>query len=275
MSEQTNDPHDVRLKELFKNKEAFLSLLKDCVKADWVESLDADSLKRNPASYILQDFRQKEADIVYEATIDSGRRKVIFYVLLEIQSKPDHRMPYRLLLYIVEILRDYYNGSDPRARERKGFRFPAVVPVVFYSGGRKWTVPRSLRGMFDGHERFGDALLDFSYALVDAKGYDDESVRGFHSRLLKVMMAFEKAESVAELCEAIDRYGGDIDRLDDEELRIVSAALRILGGLYGEGESGRISETLQKASAERVGGMLSNLLANEKKALKLIYKQGR
>jgi len=119
MSNETNDPHDVRLKELFKNEEAFFSLLKDCVKADWIDDLDKDSLKRSDNSYILQDFRKKEADIVYEATINNGKDKVVFYVLLELQSRIDYRMPYRLLLYIVEILRDYYNHSNVEAETQK------------------------------------------------------------------------------------------------------------------------------------------------------------
>ena len=112
MDNQTNDPHDVRLKELFKNKEAFISLLKDCVKADWINDLDTESLKRSDHSYILQDFRKKEADIVYEATINNGKQKVIFYVLLELQSKVDYRMPYRLLLYVVQ-----RNGNNRAYRQ--------------------------------------------------------------------------------------------------------------------------------------------------------------
>ena len=106
---KTDDPHDKRLKELFWNKEAFISLLKDCVKADWINDLDEDSLRLCPHSFILQDFNKKEADIVYEATIKNGKEKVVFYVLLENQKAVDYRMPYRLLLYIVEILRFYYN----------------------------------------------------------------------------------------------------------------------------------------------------------------------
>ena len=60
-------------------------------------------------------------------------------------------MPYRLLLYIVEILRDYYNHADVNARKRKSFKFPAVFPIIFYTGSGKWTVPQNLREMFDGY----------------------------------------------------------------------------------------------------------------------------
>jgi len=40
---KTNDPHDVRMKLVFGNKEAFLSLLADCVKAEWIGDLDTES----------------------------------------------------------------------------------------------------------------------------------------------------------------------------------------------------------------------------------------
>ena len=177
MSEKTDNPHDTRLTELFSNKEAFISFLKDCVKAEWLGDLDEHSLQRSPKSYVLQDFKKKAADVVYSATLNNGKDKVIFYVLLENQSSVDYRMPYRLLLYVVEILRDYYNHADVKERDRKEFRFPAVVPLVFYTGHRKWTVPQNLKEMFAGYERFGESLLNFNYAIVDAKGYNEQSVK--------------------------------------------------------------------------------------------------
>ena len=77
-SQQVNKPHDTRHKELFSYKDAFISLLKDCVKAEWINDLDKDSLKKSNTSFILPDFKKKEADIVYEATIQNGKQKVIF-----------------------------------------------------------------------------------------------------------------------------------------------------------------------------------------------------
>ena len=275
MGKATNEPHDVRQKLLFRNKKAFLSLLRDCIKAEWVDDLDADSLKIIETSFILQDFRKKEADVVYEATIGSGRQKVIFYVLLELQSRVDYRMPYRLLLYIVEILRHCYNNANAKERRRKNFKFPAVVPIVFFSGSRKWTASTSLRGMFDGESRFGASLIDFSYSLVDVKGYDDESVVGFQSRLLKVMMMLEKSKNALELLDIARRYEGEISKLDEEELRILAAALDILDNLYGTDEVGGLRDALEPMSAERVSGMLVDLIANEKKRERQLINQGR
>ena len=43
-----DNPHDTRLKELFRNRDAFYSLLKDCVKADWINDLDSLAARREP-----------------------------------------------------------------------------------------------------------------------------------------------------------------------------------------------------------------------------------
>jgi len=221
--EKTNAPHDTRLSELFANKEAFISFLKDCVKVPWINDLDEESLRRSPKDYVLQDFKKKKADVVYEATLKKGKEKIIFFVLQENQSRVDYRMGYRLLLYIVEILRDYYNHADTKERIRKNFKFPAVVPIVFHTGSDRWTVPLNLKEMFYGYKNFGDYLINFNYALVDAKGYDDASVKDFRSKLLKVMMLFEKAAErvdimLSDLLANAKNYEKNLIKKDRKEI---------------------------------------------------------
>ena len=92
-----------------------------------------------------------------------------------------------------------------KERETKQFKFPEVLPMVFYIGSSKWTVPLSLKEMFYGHDLFGGYLLNFNCGLVDVKGYDNESVKGFQSRLLKVMMMLEKSKGFVEILEKLER----------------------------------------------------------------------
>ncbi|WP_206812030.1 Rpn family recombination-promoting nuclease/putative transposase [Paradesulfitobacterium ferrireducens] len=81
----------------------FLELLKTFVGEAWTEDIREDDLTRVEKSYILQDFNEKESDIVYRL---HSREDMVFYVLLELQSTVDYGMPFRLLLYMVEIWRD-------------------------------------------------------------------------------------------------------------------------------------------------------------------------
>ena len=274
-SDKTNDPHDTRLSELFGNKEAFISFLKDCVKAPWINDLDEESLRRSPKDYVLQDFKKKRADVVYEGTLNKGKEKIIFFVLQENQSRVDYRMPYRLLLYIVEILRDYYNHADPKERKRKNFKFPAVFPIVFHTGSQKWTTPLNLKEMFYGYKNFGDYLLDFNYAIVDAKGYDDEGVKDFRSKLLKVMMLFERSKGFTEVLETVKKYKDDVVNLNDEEKRILNVAVDIFGQIYGQKQSYKLDEIVHEESVERVDIMLVDWLTSAKNYERNLKKEGR
>jgi hypothetical protein len=270
-----DQPHDKRLKELFGNKEAFISLLKDCVKPDWIDELDEASLKMSNKSFVLQDFRRKEADVVYEGTLNKGKEKVIFYILQENQRQVDYRMPYRLLLYIVEILRHYYNNSDINARRRKDFKFPAVFPIIFFNGRKNWTVPQNLKEMFSGYKKFGDYLINFNYALVDVKGYGEENIKGFKSKLLKVMMLFEKSTEFIEILDTIEKHKGDLIGLNDEEKRIISLAFEILSKVHKSNQEYNFNEILYAESVERVSGVLPNLMDNVKNYERNLIKKAK
>jgi predicted transposase/invertase (TIGR01784 family) len=272
-SQDVNNPHDVRLKELFRNKGAFICLLKDCVKPEWADNIDINSLKQSETSFILQDFRQKEADIVYEATV--GDNKVVFYVLMELQSRVDYRMPYRLLLYITEILRHYYNKADTKERRRKNFKFPVVIPIVFYNGGQKWTAPANLKEMFDDYGRFGDSLINFNYALVDANEHDEISVQDFRSGLLKIMMLFEAAKSHSELHDVINKYQNEIKQFNEEETRIYNAATTILRNSHKTDDDTMIGEAPNTMTTKEVDDVFEKIIANEKRERRAIAKQAK
>ena len=271
---KTDNPHDTRMKELFHDKKAFMSLLKDLLKADWADDIDESSLKRSPNTYILPDFSDKEADVVYECRLKNSGEKVIFYVLLENQSRVDYRMPYRLLLYIVEVLRDYYNHADEKERKRKGFKFPAVIPLVFYTGRRKWTVPLTLRDMFAGQERFGDALIDFTYKFIDAKTPDDESLENIESKLLELMIRLERSQDFDEVMDTIGNYKAKIMELNDEEKRVLNVAFKIFSQVYGDVGGFDLSKILYAESKE-VDGMLVDFRANTMKRERSIRAEGK
>ena len=272
---KVDNPHDKRFKELFSNKKSFLSLLRDCVKDDWVNNLDEDSLKKSEKSFILQDFSELEADIVYEASLDG--KKVIFYILQELQSVVDFRMQYRLLLYIVEILRDFYNHSNIDERDNKDFKFPVVFPIVFYSGSGTWTVPLSLNQMFDGYERFGSHVLNFDYMLVDAKGFKENDLKALSSRLLAAVLLMEKSKNNIEFYDNIRKSLSDIKGFDTEEMRIFNLFIKIMDLAYGENRSKEIQVMLNKneIEIEEVDRMLCDLVENAQREKEELRANGK
>ncbi|WML33571.1 Rpn family recombination-promoting nuclease/putative transposase [Clostridium sp. OS1-26] len=172
--EKAYHEHDVGYKYIFSHKPTFIELLRSFVKTDWANSINEKDLVLLDKSYILSDFKEEESDIVYRVNIED--EEVIFYVLLEFQSKVDFQMPIRLLFYMTEIWRDVLKNVGSKERRRKNFKLPAVVPIVLYNGLNRWTAEKSFRRVLNGENFVKDNIVDFNYILLDVNRYKEEEL---------------------------------------------------------------------------------------------------
>jgi len=140
--------HDTSFRFLLSSKQLFVELLRSFVRKGWVNDVDAAGIEEIPHSFVLSDFKRKEADLVYRVKLNG--QEVVFFLLMEMQSRVDFLMPYRLLLYIVEIWRYLLKDVDMRKIGRSRQRLPAIVPIVLYNGRRRWTASTSFRQMIAG-----------------------------------------------------------------------------------------------------------------------------
>jgi len=111
--------HDKGYKFLLSSKRVFIELLRSFIKHEWVNDIDEANVVKVDKSYILQDFADKEADLVYRVKLKD--KEVIFYILMELQSTVDYQMPYRLLLYMVEIWRGILKGYTKKRIKKERF----------------------------------------------------------------------------------------------------------------------------------------------------------
>ncbi len=210
---QPHHTHDRGYRELLSSKRAFLELLKTFVREEWTKDIDEDSLVRVEKSYILQDFSEKEADIVYR--LKTKGNDVIFYVLLELQSTVDYLMPFRLLLYMVEIWRDIYDNTPEDERGRKGFRLPVIIPAVLYNGANNWTAALRFKEILAGYRQFEKHVLDFRYILFDVNRYDVEELYRA-ANLVASVFALDQKISGEELVRRLWKLAGVliVNRID-------------------------------------------------------------
>jgi hypothetical protein len=90
---------------------------------------------------------------------------------MELQSSVDFQMPYRLLLYMVEIWRDVLKNTDKKEAERKEFRLPSIIPIILYNGKGRWTAVRQFKETLAAAELFQKYVVDFEYILIDINRY--------------------------------------------------------------------------------------------------------
>ncbi|WP_248925277.1 Rpn family recombination-promoting nuclease/putative transposase [Paenibacillus hamazuiensis] len=208
--------HDRGYKYLLSSKQIFLQLLKSFVHRDWVQQVDESRLVGVDKSYILPDFSKKEADIVYRLQLED--QDIIFYVLLEMQSTVDYQMPYRLLMYQTEIWRDVLKNTPKPIPARKDFRLPAIVPLVVYSGKRRWTASRSFREVIGGEKLFGTELMNFQYILIDVQRYKEEDLLSL-SNTIGAVFLLQQQDGLDDLRRQLSNLMGTVERMPEPQLR--------------------------------------------------------
>ncbi|NAS20044.1 transposase, partial [Clostridium butyricum] len=224
---------------------------------EWANLIKEEDLILVDKSYILADFEEEESDILYKVKING--QEVIFYVLLEFQSKVDFQMPMRLLFYMTEVWRDILKNTDKNQRKRKAFKLPAIIPIVLYNGKNKWTAKMNFKEILSGYELFEDNILDFNYMLFDINRYDDEELINM-SNLVSAIFLLDQEMNEEELIRRLRKIIYVLKKISPEQFSVFKQWLKnIVKPRLREEMQEEVDDVLNKSNQEEVDVMVSNL----------------
>lgn len=167
--------HDNSYKMLFSYPEMVRDLLTGFVREQWVHELDFTTLEKVSGSYVTDELRDREDDIIWRVRWGDGWLYV--YLLLEFLSSIDRFMAVRIMAYVALLYQDLIRQ---KALSPNG-RLPPVLPVVLYNGEERWNAAQEVQELVEavpgGLERYRPALnyllLDEG-AIVAGPGWSDE-----------------------------------------------------------------------------------------------------
>lgn len=266
---EINNPHDRGYKSLLASEEIFLELLQSFVNMGWVSQIDPEEIIRLDKSYILQDFSEKEADLVYRLKIKD--QEVIFYLLMELQSTVDFQMPYRLLLYMVEIWRDILKNADPEIVGRKDFRLPVIVPIVLYNGKDKWTACLQFKETLAEAELFTEYLVNFKYILIDVNRYEKRTLMDL-ANLIGSVFLLDQTINYKEYCSRLLGIAPVLRKFSPKSFQLFINWLKLVSSVgLPEQTKNEIVKILEASNPEEVEKMVSNM----EHTLGNIYEEGK
>ena len=151
-------------KALFSHPRMVEELLRSFVKEDFVDQIDFSTLRREHQTYISDQFREKESDVVWE--MQFAGRTAYLYLLLEFQSTVDRCMALRVATYILLFYQDLAKVMSPTVPVRvpRGpLQWRRAVDCPACPGGTGGpAVPRSLRRYLPAFRYYKIAENEFS-----------------------------------------------------------------------------------------------------------------
>ncbi len=213
------------LLELPENLHALVRLMA----ADLADHLDFSRAQRENRSFIPDDLHKQEADLLYRVPFRVGTGEVWIYVLLEHQSKPDKTMGLRLLGYMVEIWQAQQRGwKDNHTPYAKWKLFP-ILPLVFYTGKRKWKTPLSLAALMDVPTLLKPFTPAFETLLLRLHETPPDTLMQAGSAVAFALRALQAADEPKEVLEqALHEVVSLLDALPQSAKAEWSWAMRFL-----------------------------------------------
>ncbi len=132
LSIMSND-YDSSYKFLFATPDMVRDLIMGFIPDEWLHSLDYATLERVNASYVTEDFKQREDDIVWKVKV--GGQWIYLYLLIEFQSSVDKYMALRMMVYQGLLYQDLIKSGEVL----KDGLLPPILPIVLYNGNQRWT----------------------------------------------------------------------------------------------------------------------------------------
>ena len=97
MADEIHHPHDLMVRAVLSDLAEATSFLQRHLPQEVSQALNWSTLKLVEGSFVDEDLRRSEADVLYGVERVSGEDSVWLYLLLEHQSTPDRWMRFRLL----------------------------------------------------------------------------------------------------------------------------------------------------------------------------------
>lgn len=130
-----NNPHDHAYKLLFGDSCVVRDLMIGFIDEDWIQRLDFDSLEKVSGTFVSDDLRDRESDVIWRVRFDDEWLYV--YLLLEFQSTVDAFMALRIMTYTGLLYQDLVKQKILTHADK----LPPVLPVVLYNGKTRWNAP--------------------------------------------------------------------------------------------------------------------------------------
>ncbi len=192
--------HDHSYKLLFSHPEMVTDLLRGFVREQWVAELDFNTLEKVSGSYVADELREREDDLVWRVRLQN--QWLYVYLLIEFQSTIDLFMAVRLMAYLGLLYQDLIRTGNLTPEGK----LPPVLPLVLYNGLPRWDAPQTLAELIGavpaGLERYRP---EFRYLLVDEGRYAESELAGLRN-LAAALFRIENSrnpEAVQEVLAAL------------------------------------------------------------------------
>ena len=194
-------------REIFKNNRLTSQFLRNYTNIPLLSNVmpeDIEDVSEKYQAFLGVEFESDTIKKVYIRRTNGTIEKEVYVLsLIEHKSDIDYDVAMQLLRYMCVIWQDYkvtQNKIQEGSSRRKNFRYPLIIPIVYYEGKRRWTADLNLKNRIEFSEEMGKYIPDFTYQVVSVRQYTNEELSEKHDEMSLVML-INKIQTEEDLSE--------------------------------------------------------------------------
>ena len=186
-------PKDSSAKLIFDDHVLCAQFLQDYVDVGILRNVEPEDIEDISERFLWIWQENRDSDSVKKIRIKDvpGMEEVYVIAMIEHQSKVDYDMSFRTLRYSVQIWTDYAQEQEAKrkgATKLKDFRYPPILPVVFYDGPGGWTASADFKERVYLGDVLGEYIPSFRYMVVRLSGYSNQELLDKRNELSLIML---------------------------------------------------------------------------------------
>ncbi len=195
MTTLIHQPHDKLFKQAMADTRVAIEFFQSHLPAHILQKVDFSSLKLEKESFIDDNYKSSEADVLYSVNIENT--PAYFYLLCEHQSAIDQHMSLRLFRYMLNIF-------DRHRKKIKKGSLPLIYPIVIYTGEKTWNAPRTLFKLFGEHEQLAKNILLNPFQIIELQKISDHDLKQrLWSGLVEFVLKYRKVQDFADYLDTL------------------------------------------------------------------------
>ena len=171
--------HDKIVRKILEDKKEVVSFINKALKLEnKKEALKENEIEKYAGKFVTHTFRYAETDVIYR------KKDQDIFFLIEHQSTIDYSMPYRILMYSLEVMKRIV---DEKQLKKRAYKLPMIYPIILYTGNKKWNVERYIEAKQQKILGCEPARF-YEYNVFDINEYSENELLKDEMFLSKIML---------------------------------------------------------------------------------------
>lgn len=201
---------------IFENATLCSQFLREYTGLDLFKNLKPEDIEDMTERFLPMFSEERDSDVVKKVKLaDKGEMFVI--ALIEHKSSVDYNVSMQLFHYMSYIWEEYERMMESTKKgiiKTKDFKYPPILPIVYYEDTAEWTSPVQLSDRVFLSEYFGGYLPDFRYFLFRLQEHGKSELIGRRDEISFIMLINRLRN--AEEFRTIEFPDGYLDDISDK-----------------------------------------------------------